>query len=146
MRVRSGAHAPIGASFDGDQVIRLRPELRPAVRGTFIANRTPGRMTIVATGRPGGNRIAQRMVHSEVIRSSRAALSLLRALSPRTSTSHRTCRRSGAVSCAAPSLHRPRGRATAMRSTWWVVPLAACLPRRVAEETSRTALTWRARN
>ena len=131
IRVRSRAHAAIAASIDGEEAIRLRPEPEAGLfKGQFTARATPGRSTIdvhlADSARASASRTA--LVRSEARRiGAEPALSML-------ASSHRGIDvapdrieelerfvRGAVTSPNADAVRRP------MRSTWWIVPLAACL-------------------
>jgi hypothetical protein len=131
VRVRSRARAPIAASIDGDETIRLRPEPEAGLfRGQFTARGTPGRSTIEVHLADSARRSASRtvLVRSEARRiAAQPALSML-------ASSHRGIDvtadrveelerfvRGAVTSPNADAVRRP------MRSTWWILPLAVCL-------------------
>ena len=131
VRVRSRDGAAIGASIDGDQPIRLRPEPEAGVfRGTFTARGTPGRSTIDVHLADSARQSASRtmLVQSDARRI--AAEPLLSMLS----SSHRGIDvtpdrvaelerfvRGAVISPDAAVVRRP------LRSSWWLLPFAACL-------------------
>jgi len=131
VRVRSRDGAAIGASIDGDQPIRLRPEPEAGVfRGTFTARGTPGRSTIDVHLADSARQSASRtmLVQSDARRI--AAEPLLSMLS----SSHRGVDvtpdrvaelerfvRGAVISPDAAVVRRP------LRSPWWLLPFAGCL-------------------
>jgi hypothetical protein len=128
--VRVQAHdAPVSASVDGEQAIRLLPDAEAGVyRGRFVAGNSAGRSTIRVQA--GALSVSKTMVvKADVSRvdSAGPALSML-------ATSHRGIdvtpdRLAEAEQFIRTSVAAPRTRQAhhPMRSTWWILPFAVCL-------------------
>jgi len=131
VRVRARDGAAIGASIDGDQPIRLRPEPEAGVfRGTFTARGTPGRSTIDVHLADSARQSTSRTVLVQSDARRIAAEPLLSMLS----SSHRGIDvtpdrvaelerfvRGAVISPDAAVVRRP------LRSSWWLLPFAGCL-------------------
>jgi hypothetical protein len=132
VRVRARDVTAVSAVLDGDQPIRLRPDPEAGVyRGRFTAKASAGRSTLEVRAAGPQSQSASRaiLVRPEVERRSIAApaLSML-------ASSHRGIDvppdrlaeleqflRNTIASPRATSVRHP------MRSTWWILPFAACL-------------------
>ena len=130
-RLQSHTAAPIAASIDGDELIRLRPEPEDGLfRGTFIAKGTPGRSTVEVYLADSARQSATRtvLVQADARRFGiEPALSMLASshrgidVAPdRVAELERFVR--GAVS--SPYAAVPR---RPMRSAWWLLPFVGCL-------------------
>jgi hypothetical protein len=131
--VRLREDAPVSASIDGDQAIRLRPEPEAGVfRGTFTARGTPGRSTIdvQVAGAHGQSASRTLLVLADIRRVTPDAAPALSMLA----SSHRGI---DVTPDHLADLERfvrntvPSPRTTLvrhpMRSTWWILPFAVCL-------------------
>jgi hypothetical protein len=133
VRLRLQDVTAISASVDGDWPIRLLPDPEAGVyRGHFEARNAPGRSTVEVRADGADRRSASRtlLVRPEVQRLRATAAPSLAMLS----SSHRgidvtpghvaNLERflgNAVASPRAPQVHHP------MRSTWWILPFAACL-------------------
>jgi hypothetical protein len=130
VRVRSRSQAPIAASIDGEEVIRLRPEPEPGLfRGRFTARGTPGRST-VAVRLADVNQSASRTVLVQAGAmpiAAEPALSMLASshrgidVTPDRVAELERFVRGAVTSPNAVVVRRP------MRSAWWILPFVACL-------------------
>ena len=131
VRVRSRSQAPIAASIDGEEVIRLRPEPEPGLfRGMFTARGTPGSSTVEVRVADLRRQSASRTV---LVQDGARHIAAEPALSMLAS-SHRGIDvtpdrvaelerfvRGAVTSPDAAVVRRP------MRSAWWILPFVACL-------------------
>ena len=131
--VRLLEDAPVSASIDGDQAIRLRPEPETGVfRGTFTARGTPGRSTIEVLAAGARRRTASRtlLVQADVRRVTPGAAPALSMLA----SSHRGIdvapdRIADLERFVRGAVASPRSVVVRhpMRSGWWMIPFAVCL-------------------
>ena len=133
VRLRSHSLAASAASIDGDQPIRLRPEPEAGLyRGTFAAKGEAGRSTIeVRTSGPQPLLASRTLLVRPDVQRIRPApapsLSMLAAshrgidVTPEHLADVERFVRTAVASPRATVVRHP------MRSTWWILPFAACL-------------------